>query len=125
MAANVRDRVNDLIGYIKQGKIIEAMTEFYHEDGAMQENRHEPTRGLKNLIANEQKFIDNLAEFHGFEATSVGVQGGEDGTGTALMESWLEYTDKSGKRVRLEQVSVQRWENGKIRHERFYYDSAS
>ena len=43
---DVRARVNDLLGYIASGKILDAMTEFYHDDAAMQENANAPTVGL-------------------------------------------------------------------------------
>jgi len=32
-------------------------------------------------------------------------------------------TFQDGMRVNMEQVSVQKWENGQIVHERFYYDN--
>ena len=35
--ANLQQRLNDLFGYIRQGKIIEAMNEFYDKDTVMQE----------------------------------------------------------------------------------------
>lgn len=65
--ANLQQRLNDLFGYIRQGKIIEAMNEFYAKDTKMQENAH----------------------------------------------------------LRMEQVAVARWKNGKIVHERFYYDTGT
>ena len=124
MSKHVSELVGDLVSHIQQGKILEAMDAFYAEDAAMQENRHEPKRGLPTLIEHEKNFLSSVKEFHGFDATSIGVQGGEGGTGTALVESWLEFTNQDDQKIRLEQVSVQRWENGKIKHERFYYDSA-
>ncbi len=32
---NLQQRLNDLFGYIRQGKIIEAMNEFYDKDTVM------------------------------------------------------------------------------------------
>ena len=43
---NLQQRLNDLFGYIRQGKIIEAMNEFYDKDTVMQDNANPPTIGL-------------------------------------------------------------------------------
>ena len=43
---NLQQRRNGLFGYLRQGKIIEAMNEFYAKDTKMQENAHPPTVGL-------------------------------------------------------------------------------
>ena len=40
---NLQQRLNDLFGYIRQGKIIEAMSEFYDKDVKMQDNANPPT----------------------------------------------------------------------------------
>ncbi len=43
---NLQQRLNDLFGYIRQGKIIEAMSEFYDKETVMQDNANPPTKGL-------------------------------------------------------------------------------
>ena len=124
MSSHVQDRVNELMSWVKQGKIIEALDEFYGENVSMQENRNEPTVGREPNRDREHKFLAQIKDFHGFDTTAIGVEGGEGGTGTALIESWMEFTNTEGQKVRLEQVSRQKWENGVIVDERFYYDSA-
>ena len=43
--ANLQQGLNDLFGYIRQSKIIEAMNEFYEKNMVMQEYvRHRSTR---------------------------------------------------------------------------------
>ncbi|MFG0274278.1 MAG: nuclear transport factor 2 family protein [Phycisphaerales bacterium] len=108
-----------MLDYISSGRILEAMTEFYHDDAAMQENTKPPTVGLDANIEREKQFLANVKEFKGFNAKAVGVDGD-----TALVESVLEFIAQDGAEVSLQQVSVQRWRDGKIAHERFYYDSA-
>lgn len=118
-AADVRARVHDLLDYISSGRILDAMTEFYDADASMQENANPPTVGLEANIEREKQFLANVKEFKGFSAKAVGVDGD-----TALIESVLDFIAQDGSEVSLQQVSVQRWRNGKIAHERFYYDSA-
>ena len=123
--ASVQDRVNDMIGYIQSGRILDAMTEFYAEDSSMQENSKPPTVGLAANIEREKEFLAQVADFHAFDIVSMGIEGGEDGSGTALIESRMSFKNTEGAEVVLEQVSVQRWQGGKIASERFYYDSGS
>lgn len=123
-AVPLRARVDELIRFIQQGRILDAMTEFYHADAAMQENNKPPTRGLAANIEREKLFLGTVREFHGFGATAIGIEGGDGGTGVALLETWMEFTSSTGQRIRGEQVTVQRWRDGRIVHERFYYDTA-
>lgn len=120
--ATIRERVDSMIEYIQTGRILDAMTEFYAEDTAMQENRNEPVRGLAANIEREKQFLAQVKDFKAFQATAIGV---DEAAGVALVESFMEFVNTEGQDVRLEQVSVTKWENGKIKHERFYYDSGS
>ncbi|MDF0677024.1 MAG: hypothetical protein P0120_22215 [Nitrospira sp.] len=43
---NLQQRLNDLFGHVRHGKIIEAMNEFYDKDTVMQDNANPPTKGL-------------------------------------------------------------------------------
>ena len=115
---NLQQRLNGLFGYIRQGKIIEAMNEFYAKDTKMQENLHPPTVGLEVNIEREKQFMSGVKELKGFAVTASGV--GDDVT---FYESNVDYIATNGQLVHLEQVAVARWKNGKIVHERFYYDT--
>ena len=58
-----------------------------------------------------------MREFKNFEAPSVAV-----GDGCSLYENGMDWIDVDGKEIHVEQVSVARWKDGKIVHERFYYN---
>lgn len=122
---NLNDLVHDLISHIGQGKILEAMNTFYHADATMQENRGAPTKGLAANIEREKQFLAQIKDWHGFEATNVAITETAPGTGVAAIENWLEFTNTEGNRIRYEQVSVQKWKDGKIVRERFYYDTGA
>ena len=111
-------RLNDLFGYFRQGKFMEAMQEFYDPGVSMQENANPPTKGLAANIEREKQFMSGVKEWKGFTITASGV--GEDVT---FYECHLDFIATSGQPVHLEQVSVAKWKDGKIVHERFYYDS--
>jgi ketosteroid isomerase-like protein len=111
-------RLNDLLDHIRQGKIIEAMSEFYDKDTEMQDNANPPTKGLAANIEREKQFMSGIKEWKGFNVTASGV-----GDNVTFYESTIEFIATSGQPVHLEQVSVAKWKNGKITHERFYYDA--
>jgi len=70
---NLQQRLNDLFGYIRQGKIIDAMNEFYDKDTVMQENANPPTKGLAANIEREKQFMSGVKELRGFIVTTSGV----------------------------------------------------
>jgi len=116
--ANLQQRLNDLFGYIRQGKIIEAMNEFYDKDTVMQENAHPPTKGLAANIEREKQFMSGVKEWKGFTVTASGV-----GDNVTFYESTSDFVTTGGVPVHVEQVAVGKWKDGKIVHERFYYDT--
>ncbi len=116
--SNLQQRLQDLLNHIRQGKIIEAMNEFYDKDTVMQDNANPPTKGLAANIEREKQFMSGVKEWKGFTVTASGV-----GSNMTFYESTSDFVTTGGQPVHLEQVSVAKWKNGKIVHERFYYDT--
>ena len=116
--ANLQQRLQDLLGHIRQGKIIEAMNEFYDKDTVMQENANPPTKGLAANIEREKQAMSGVKELKGFTVTASGV-----GDNVTFYESTSDYVTTGGEPGHVEQVSVAKWRNDKIVHERFYYDT--
>lgn len=117
---DVRERLQDLIGYIKEGRILDAMTEFYDGEALMQENTQAPTLGRAANIEREKQFMKGVKEWKNAQFTAVG--GGDQVT---FYEAVLDWIGSDGTPVHREQVAVQRWRDGKIVHERFYYDTGN
>jgi len=115
----LQQRLNDLFSYIRQGKIIEAMTEFYEQDAQMQENANPPTVGLAANIEREKQFMSGVKEWKGFNVTASAV-----GDNVTFYECKMDFIATSGQPIHMEQVVVSRWKNGKIVHERFYYGAS-
>ena len=116
--ANLQQRLQDLLNHVRQGKIIEAMNEFYDKDTVMQDNANPPTKGLAANIEREKQFMSGVKEWKGFTVTASGV-----GDNVTFYESTSDFVATSGVPVHIEQVSVAKWKNDKIVHERFYYDT--
>ena len=117
---NLQQRLNDLFGYIRQGKIIEAMNEFYDKDVKMQDNANPPTVGQAANIEREKQFLSGVKEWKGFNVMASAV-----GDNVTFYECSLDFIATSGQPVHMEQVVVAKWNNGKIVHERFYYDTGA
>ena len=115
---NLHQRLQELLTSIEQGKIMEAMKEFYDTDTVMQDNANPPTNGLAANIEREKQFLSGVKEWKGFHVSASGV-----GDNVTFYECVMEFIATSGQPVRLEQVSVAKWQNGKIVHERYYYDT--
>ncbi len=116
---NLSQRLQGLLTSIQQGKIMEAMTEFYDTDTVMQDNANPPTKGLAANIEREKQFLNGVKEWKGFHVVASGV--GDDAT---FYECVMEFIATNGQPVRMDQVSAAKWKNGKIVQERFYYDTA-
>jgi len=120
--SKLADRVNDLVSYIQQGRIIEAMTEFYADNLIMQENNKPATVGLAANIEREKAFVAYVKQWKSLNVEAVAI---DDGRGKALVQSNFEFEAIDGKTLKYDQVSVQTWVDGKIVSEKFYYDSAA
>ena len=116
---NLQERLQDLFRHIREGRILDAMQEFYADDVAMQENANPPTLGLTANIEREKQFMSGVKEWKGFEVKGYGV-----GDGITFYEAAFDWIATNGQPVHLEQVTVARWRDGKIVQERFYYDAS-
>ncbi len=113
---DLKERVDALNAMIAQGKIMEAMREFYADDVVMGENDNPPYEGLAANLEREQQFVDNTQWF-GLELKGVAL-----GDNLSMVRWWMDFHNKGyGQRLAFTQVAVQRWRDGKIYDERFYY----
>lgn len=116
MSDMICNRVEKLNSMVLEGKTMEAMNEFYADDVVMAENDSEPTVGLAANLEREQAFVDNTT-WYGAEVKNIVVDGD-----TSMVQWWLDFHNVLyGPRLAFTQVAVQRWRDGKIVDERFYY----
>ncbi|MGQ0792499.1 MAG: nuclear transport factor 2 family protein [Deltaproteobacteria bacterium] len=115
---SIRENVEDLNAKILRGEILEAFEKHYADDVVMQENELPPTVGKDANREREREFLANIVEFRGAEVKSVAI-----GEGIAMIEWFFDYTHRQWGKKTYHQVAAQRWKDGKIVHERFYYGS--
>ena len=114
---SVHDRLQELFGYIRSGRILDAIDEFYAEDAVMQENNDRPTVGRQANLERERQFMSTVKEWKRFDVTAQGV-----GDNATLYETVMDWIRTDGTPVHVEQVVVAKWHDGKIVHERFYHN---
>lgn len=122
-ATGIKQLVDSLFEHMATGKIIDAMNTFYDDNVAMQENANEPCTGLAANIEREHQFLATIKDWKSLDIHAVAVNETAPGTGTALVEYSFDFINTDDQPVRYEQVAVQKWNNGKITHERFYYNA--
>jgi hypothetical protein len=109
--------MEDLFSYIREGRILDAINEFYAEETVMQENNLPPTVGREANLEREKQFLSTVKEWKGFEVKTKGA-----GSDVTFYETVMDWVATDGSPVHVEQVVVARWQNGKITHERFYHN---
>lgn len=118
-ATEVRPLVDELNSMILQGQILEAFDKFYADNVVMQDNNYPLREGKAVCRQFEEAFVSNLTAFRGAKVGNITVIDG----GIAAIEWWFDYSHKEWGDRNYSQLSVQRWENGKIVEEKFYYGS--
>ena len=113
---SIKTHVQAVIDGILAGKLLETFDKYYGDDVVMSENRKDERVGKAANRAYEQKFVENVQEFHGAQVGRVLVDGDH-----AAVEWTFDLTFKGGNRVTMQQVAVQTWKNGKIVREDFYH----
>lgn len=115
--SSVHNRLQELFGYIRSGRILDAINEFYAEDAVMQENNELPTVGRQANLNRERQFLSSVKEWKRFEVTAQGA-----GDNVTFYETVMDWIATDGTPVHVEQVVVARWRDSKIVHERFYHN---
>ena len=102
------------------GKALEAFEQYYAEDVVMQENSDEPRVGKAVNRKAEQDFFAGVAEWHDGKLISSAINGD-----TSFSEWYMDISFKGGVRAKMSQVAVRKWRNGKVVHERFFYNKGA
>ena len=112
-----RQTVQDFIALVEQGQYVAAIEQFYAPDATMQENSQPPRRGRDTLIAYERAVIAACSAMRTLPVDFWLVDGDR------VVIHWVfEFTRLSGKTLRIDELTQQRWQGEKIIEERFFYD---
>ena len=115
---DLRTSVDQLNQLILEGKILDGFEKFYSDDVVMQDNDYPQRVGKDVNRQYEEAFVNGLTEFRGAKVVNTLVS-----DGVAAVEWWFDYTHKDYGVRNYTQLSIQRWKNGKIVEEKFYYNN--
>jgi ketosteroid isomerase-like protein len=116
-ATSVQELDKQLNDDVLSGKALDAFEKYYADDVVMQENSEEPRRGKDVNRKAEQEFFASVEAFHGASVKASAVNGE-----VSFSEWEMDLTFKGGNRVKISQVAVRHWKNGKVASERFFYN---
>ena len=122
---SITEKVHDLVEHIKGGKILDGFNKHYAGNVSMRENRNPPAVGKAANLEREKQFLASVKEWKSLNIAAVAVSEEGPGAGTSFIEYDFDFVNTDGQPVHYEQVSVQRWQGGKIVEERFYYDTGA
>lgn len=120
----IKENVNGLLQMAHDGKILEAIDTYYHDDVVTQEGLSgTPSKGGKKAyLENYKTFLDNMSRVTTFKGTP-----GETGLGVSTIQWNLDFDNKlpSWGTVKMKEVAVQEWKDGKIYRETYFYNPNS
>lgn len=119
---SVLENASNLQQMMGQGQMMEAFEKYYHEEVVVQEANGEQRNGKSAQREAIQQWSQGIKEMHG---GGVGAITANEEAEISTVESWVDVTFKDGNRIKMEEVAVQKWQNGQIVHERFYYNVPS
>lgn len=115
---NYKVQAEELNNLILEGKILDAFEKFYADDVVMQENNNEPVAGKSINLEREKEFFGKISEVKNVELKSTAY-----GENTTMAEWAFHFIHKEFGELKMNQVTVQHWKDGKIINERFYYSN--
>lgn len=117
MKTTLQTQVDRLAGFIRDAKFMEAIDDLYDTNVVIHENEDAGREGSDILRKGTKEFMANFSNYSA-ELKSVIVS---DDISTML---WHYKFDMNGMgRIDTDQISVQRWKDGRIIHERHHYKS--
>jgi hypothetical protein len=105
------------IARVEANAHVEAIEEFYAPHASMQENDLPPCIGREALVANERRALARARSVNSECVRPVLVNGDH------VVIRWIfrfEFLD--GKRIRIDELAYQRWDDDRIVEEKFFYD---
>lgn len=111
----LNDELNQMI---LRGEAMEAFERFYADDVVMIEN----DLRFEGKAENRRREADFM---RAVETHAIQIRASAAGGDVSFCEQVLLVTLEDGRRVRLEEVAVRRWRDGRVVEERFYYKPVS
>ncbi|MFT4537152.1 MAG: ketosteroid isomerase-like protein [Saprospiraceae bacterium] len=116
MENTIKENAQDVFNMLAKGQFIEAMDKYFDNDVQLFEGNNPSKEGKEHCINIEKEILSNVGEFIQYTVSNFAVSGD-----TSFSEAIMEYKEKDGTHVKVEQAVVSKWKDGKIVQERFYH----
>ena len=117
----LKDKVEAFNQLITNDETVKAMELYYTNDVELQENESAPRIGKQTCIIREKAVLAKFGLV--LEITKQAI---DDINQVVFSEYSMAITNKEdGKVTNRQEISVQQWENGLIKKEKFYYNQCS
>lgn len=116
----IKNNLNGMLEMVHDGKILEAIDKYYHDDVVTQEgvNGEPLVGGKKQYLENYSEFLNNMNRVTTFKGTP-----GVTGANVSTIGWELDFDNKlpSWGTVKFNELAVQEWQDNKIIRETFFY----
>lgn len=113
---STNNRIHELLEFFKTNPLPEEVYERYYDENVVVQENMQPSRIGRALSIERQKLMNaNVKEIHDFKIGAVLVDGDR-----SMVEMNLDATTKDGHHLKIEEVGLQTWKDGKIIHERYF-----
>ncbi len=113
-------QAQDFQNMMNEQGTMEAFEKYYADDCVIIEMPTGETR--KGKDAQRQAIIQWFGTVEEMHDGGVNSITSDEQNGITTIESWFDMTMKGGHRVKMEEVGVQKWRDGQIVEEKFYYN---
>ena len=110
-------KAKQLFRMIEEGKLIDALDQYYHENVKIIANNGKTRSGIEEARAYDKKLIKEIEEVLGGGVKTITS---DENRAITMVEFWIDLKFKNGEKKRIEEVAVQHWEGEKIIKENFY-----
>ena len=115
-----KERIQEIYQMMNEGKALEAFDKYYDENVVMIEGDGNKREGKATNRKYEENFFAGVKQIHDGGTPFIT---NDESNNVTMVETWMDVEFKDGNRMKLEQVARQKWNEGKIIEERFYYNN--
>jgi ketosteroid isomerase-like protein len=115
-ASDIRTKLQDLVDQVAAGKALDAFDRYYADDVTMQENDQPPRVGKVACRLFEVDFLSKVTAVREYACEGF-IVSGED----AYVVRRIDLDHADWGTVKMSEVAVQRWREGRIVSEKFVY----
>ena len=111
-----KEKVKEFNSLVGEGKFMAAVDKFYADNIVSVDNEGKPTEGIAAFKEAINKFMDNASNIKTEMLNLILIDN------ISVTERHYSFDHKMDGHWDYKQISVQRWKDGKIVHERHYYN---